>query len=117
VASICDGVATLHTPFCNMTTTPDGSQDIDSIGRHCLTIFRQIYRLLSESTCVYREDITPDDVEDELGRFKIWGGNIGAFQPISMATSLEHRLRDASRTREQVLKLLQDLEESLELGT
>jgi hypothetical protein len=90
------------------------ARDIDSAGKYCLTLFKKVYKLVSEPTCPYKNDISSADLRDELGRFKIWGGNIGAFQPRSTRSSLEHRLRDASQTRQHVLNLLQDLEESLD---
>ena len=48
-------------------------------------------------------------LEDELGRFKIWAGNIAAHRPAHSRRSLEYRLRDSSKLREMVLSLLQDL--------
>lgn len=48
-------------------------------------------------------------LEDELGRFKIWAGNIAAHRPTHNRRSLEYRLRDSSGLREIVLSLLQDL--------
>ncbi|KAH6960034.1 hypothetical protein BKA56DRAFT_430303, partial [Ilyonectria sp. MPI-CAGE-AT-0026] len=58
----------------------------------------------------------PDDmpllkVKSELSRFKVWSANIGAHR--KGRSSLDHRLRDASNIRNQVLRLLQDLAESL----
>ena len=119
-AIACAGVGVMHGvilarrlhPFSKENMTP--AIDIDWIGKHCLALFRKIYKLVSESTCPYKNDISLTDVQDELGRFKIWGGNIGAFQPRSMRSSLEHRLQDASQTRQHVLNLLQDLQGSLD---
>lgn len=51
-------------------------------------------------------------VQDELSRFKVWAGNIGAHR--TGRSSLEYRLRDASHIRAQVLRLLDDLDELLE---
>ncbi|KAL9074841.1 MAG: hypothetical protein Q9161_001979 [Pseudevernia consocians] len=45
--------------------------------------------------------------EDELGRLRMWAGNIGAHQIGQL--SLDFRLRDASHVREQIIKLLQSL--------
>ena len=50
-------------------------------------------------------------VEDELGRFKIWTSSSGALQKGSR--SLDYRLREASQVRDQVIKILKDLEYSL----
>ncbi|KAH7126101.1 hypothetical protein EDB81DRAFT_663785 [Dactylonectria macrodidyma] len=50
-------------------------------------------------------------VEAEQSRLKVWSANIGAHKKGS--SSLDHRLRDASNIRNQVVKLLQDLAELL----
>jgi hypothetical protein len=92
------------------------SYSINVIGKHCLECFGGIYVILSEPGCPWRNVISPSHWQDELGRFKVWAGNIGALQPKEMESSLEYRLRDASRTRKHVLDFLQDLYESLKEG-
>jgi hypothetical protein len=52
-------------------------------------------------------------LQDELGRFKVWVGNIAAHMPPHSRRSLEYRLRDSSRLRETVLLLLHDLKIAL----
>jgi hypothetical protein len=54
---------------------------------------------------------------DGLGRFRIWAGNIGAFQRFESKSSLDYRLRDAKKIAIQIVGLLDDLAESLEDGT
>ncbi|WKT46770.1 hypothetical protein QSH57_011644 [Fusarium oxysporum f. sp. vasinfectum] len=51
-------------------------------------------------------------LQNELGRFKVWSGNIGAHR--KGRSSLDHRLRDASNIQDQVVELLEDLRESLQ---
>lgn len=46
-----------------------------------------------------------------LARFKLWAGSLGAHRQ-SGSRSLEFRLRDASRIRNHVVSLLQDLDRS-----
>ena len=53
-------------------------------------------------------------INDELARFKLWSGNIGAHR--MGRSSLDHRLRDSSRLREQVARLLDELATSLDEG-
>ena len=62
------------------------------------------------------EDATPPrpDVGSQLARFQVWAGNIGAHQ--TGESSLEYRLRDSSRLKNQVVKLLNELHKSLEEG-
>ncbi|VTT55264.1 unnamed protein product [Fusarium fujikuroi] len=56
-------------------------------------------------------DISLLKLQNELSRFKVWSGNIGAHK--KGRSSLDHRLRDASNIRDQVVELLEDLRESL----
>ncbi|KAG5812804.1 hypothetical protein H9Q74_004141 [Fusarium xylarioides] len=56
-------------------------------------------------------DISLLKLQNELSRFKVWSGNIGAHK--KGRSSLDHRLRDASNIRDQVAELLEDLRESL----
>lgn len=46
-------------------------------------------------------------VQDEYGRFKVWAGNIGAWQ--KGTAGLDHRLREAGQIRQAILKILKDL--------
>lgn len=90
---------------------------LDNLGNQCITLFNQIYLLLNQPDQLYQEDISSQDIQDEFGRFKVWAENIGALQPRDLRSSLEYRLRDASRTRMQVQQFLDDLRESLAEGT
>ncbi|KAL5595010.1 hypothetical protein FOVSG1_008699 [Fusarium oxysporum f. sp. vasinfectum] len=58
-----------------------------------------------------QRDISRVKLRNELSRFKVWSGNIGAHK--KGRSSLDHRLRDASNIRDQVVELLEDLRESL----
>ncbi|KAH7207182.1 hypothetical protein DER44DRAFT_840640 [Fusarium oxysporum] len=57
-------------------------------------------------------DISLVKLQNELSRFKVWSGNIGAHK--KGRSSLDHRLRDASNIQDQVVELLEDLRESLQ---
>ncbi|KAL9616431.1 MAG: hypothetical protein Q9160_008707 [Pyrenula sp. 1 TL-2023] len=50
--------------------------------------------------------------EDELGRLRVWAGNIGAHQ--RGQASLDYRLRDASHIKGQITSLLEDLQNLLQ---
>src|SRR4051794_39618294 len=50
-------------------------------------------------------------LQDEYGRLRVWAGNIGAHQ--SGRASLDYRLRDASHIKDQIIRLLDDLQLSL----
>src|SRR5271155_3095813 len=89
---------------------------IDYLGILCLTNFARVYALLEGPCSPFSMLISPADVRDEIGRFKIWAANIGALQPKEIKTSLEYRLREAPRTRQYVSEFLQDLHQSLSQG-
>ncbi|KAI0869699.1 hypothetical protein GGS24DRAFT_478076 [Hypoxylon argillaceum] len=50
-------------------------------------------------------------IDDQLSKFKLWAGNIGAHR--TGRRSLDYRLRDSSHLQTQVLRLLDDLVTSL----
>lgn len=54
------------------------------------------------------------DLDDELGRFKVWAGNISAHRPALSRRSLEYRLRDSSSLRGAVILLLNELMNTLD---
>lgn len=64
-----------------------------------------------EETC---RQISPLQLKNELMRFKVWTANTCAHK--RGEGSLEHQLRDASNIRDQVARLLQDLEQLLSDG-
>jgi hypothetical protein len=51
---------------------------------------------------------------EELGRFRIWSGNIGAHK--TGRSSLDYRLRENLNLERMVIKLLDDLKRTLEDG-
>lgn len=50
-------------------------------------------------------------LEDEIGRFRVWSGNLGALQ--KGHSSLDYRLRDSPLLASNALKLLGELESNL----
>jgi hypothetical protein len=55
-------------------------------------------------------------LQDNVDRFKLWAGSLGAFHPSSDPRSLAHRLRKAPQVRSRVNDLLAALSESLDEG-
>ena len=53
-------------------------------------------------------------ITDEIGRYNVWAGNVGAHQ--HGRSSLDYRLRDASQIREEFVKVLEYLRETLDDG-
>lgn len=87
---------------------------IASHARLSLRYFDQLSLLLQDPDHQQHAAISYSAACDELGRFRIWAGNIGALQDDPKRTSLGFRLREAPRVANQVVELLQDLSESLE---
>ena len=80
----------------------------------CLKAFNILCQILSKPYHEFQDQIQLEDVKDELGRFRIWSGNIGAHR--KGCSSLDYRLRDASHISRRVIGLLQDLNQTLQDG-
>ncbi|KAI9772000.1 MAG: hypothetical protein M1840_001288 [Geoglossum simile] len=79
------------------------------IANRCLEGFELFGRLCSllNTDHSYSDQITLPAVKDELGRFRVWAGNIGAHR--TGRISLDYRLRQAERMKRKVIDLLDDL--------
>ncbi|CZR61999.1 uncharacterized protein PAC_11896 [Phialocephala subalpina] len=58
--------------------------------------------------------ISESEVSDTLGRYRIWAGNIGAFQHSELKISLSFRICDAPKIAARIAELLGDIAESLD---
>ncbi|RPA84579.1 hypothetical protein BJ508DRAFT_412646 [Ascobolus immersus RN42] len=84
----------------------------------CLNLFSAIVALLlptsnSEASKIYSY-INVGRLQGELGRLRIWVGNIGGLRQAH--GSLEYRLRDAPLVYENIQKAIASLEENLKEG-
>ena len=72
----------------------------------CLDSFR---RICDELKVAANESdrVLGEELNEELGRFRVWAGNIAAHK--SGLSSLEYRLRDATHLQEKVLAYLKDM--------
>lgn len=86
----------------------DGSIFIAPKVQRCVELFDKLCPLLETNPNAR------DAVLDQLGRFKIWAGSIGAFQGLPLLSSLDYRLREAPKVAEQTRELLEDLIETLQ---
>lgn len=88
---------------------------IAAVTRQCMTIATRISTLPASLP-------DPDTVQvchligEQLGRLKIWAGNIGAAQNAHIKTSLQYRVRDAPKIANYIMDLLLDLAEDLNGG-
>ncbi|KAF3015229.1 hypothetical protein E8E15_006607 [Penicillium rubens] len=76
------------------------------------TVFNECLKEFTGSTnsgtlTRYDNEVSKHRWLDELGRLRIWAGNIGAHQ--TGQSSLDYRLRDASHLKNETVKLLQRL--------
>lgn len=79
----------------------------------CLSDFRHIITLL-EANAQPVLGISSAAVQEELGRYQIWAGNLGAFQPIESGISLDYRLhRDGAHLSDHLVSRLTELQETL----
>ncbi|KAJ5189967.1 hypothetical protein N7472_008981 [Penicillium cf. griseofulvum] len=74
------------------------------------TVLNQCLKEFTESTTLdalsrYENEVSQRRWSDELGRLRIWAGNIGAHQ--TGLSSLDYRLRDASHLKSETVKILQ----------
>jgi len=96
------------------TLVPSAPTSIVTHVESCLNVFSKLCSGLQDSDRANSYQIRLSDVKDELGRFRIWSGNIGAHR--TGRSSLSYRLRDASHLKVRVIGLLTDLEEALRDG-
>ena len=93
---------------------PTAKSPLAESSHRCLQLFDQLYSLSADKIVVH--SISRDDCLDELGRFRVWANNIGAFLRIEHRNSLDFRLREVFKITSRIHELLEDLAESLEDG-
>ena len=80
----------------------------------CFVSFNRLYYVLESEEADNASRMHVASIADETGRFNVWAGNIGAHQ--HGRSSLDYRLRDASQIREEFVKVLQYLRETVDDG-
>jgi hypothetical protein len=73
--------------------------------------FHDLSHALSISENKWVESVDSEALDDEIGRFRVWSGNLGALQ--KGHSSLDYRLRDSPLLSGNTLKFLQELQENL----
>jgi len=84
--------------------------------KKCVGFFEDLVELLRQPGHQHDHDLSEVEATDAFGRFKIWAGNIGAFQQIELKSSLDFRLRETPKISTQIVEILDELAESLEDG-
>lgn len=77
----------------------------------CLQSFKSLAIYLQQATTEFQMLIPPLALENEVGRFKVWLGNLGVLQ--KGHGSLDYRLRESPLMQTNVLKLLKELSSTL----
>jgi hypothetical protein len=88
--------------------------EIEPIAYACLQGFRTLLQKIEINRESIADQLSPLSVEDQLGRYKVWAGNLGALR--RGRSSLDYRLRDASFIVKNVSHLLRSLQDSLARG-
>ena len=78
----------------------------------CRRAFDDFVEFIEDPTKENPEELRIQTWRDELGRLRMWAGNIGAHQ--SGQSSLDFRLRDSSHIRDKIITLLEDLPQRLQ---
>jgi len=81
----------------------------------CAKAFGNLEQLVLPDVSILQDRLQFSSVSDDHGRFNIWAGNIGAYR-VGPA-SLDSRLAEVALVRGQILKLLKDLNYSLDEGS
>lgn len=84
--------------------------------RLCLLGLGRLTSQLRKPDCRFLDQIPLLGVEDDAHRFRLWGGNIGAFQDPEKRSSLDARLKDAPQVRRQISRLLDRLSAASDQG-
>ena len=92
-----------------------GSTEILERAQTCIGLFHNVL-----STISGRERLDPNAelaalIDDQLGRFNIWAGNIGVFA--NTYTSLDYRVRDIPQIKDLIVQQLDGLAKYLKHGT
>ena len=88
----------------------------------CRKRFEQSIQILKEigpseaSNQQFDRDSSLLRMQGLFSHFKAWGNSIAAFQNVSIRSSLEFRLKEATDIRQRVLKILGNLQVSLHEG-
>lgn len=73
--------------------------------------FQQLSEALNSGSEKWATSINYEALEDEIGRFRVWSGNLGALQ--KGHSSLDYRLRDSPLLSSNALRFLKELEENI----
>ena len=79
--------------------------------RTCAKAFNLFINAFRDAEDRFKEQVPLLEVESQLGRLRVWAGNLGVHQ--TGKSSLDHRLRYAEHIRQKAISLLDDLNDAL----
>lgn len=85
---------------------------ISSLALDCDSILTSLHKMVPLSSFQKLENATTD----ETARYKIWAANIGALRDANSAGSLDSRLKNSSRMRQNVTSGLERLRDAVNRG-
>lgn len=88
---------------------------INSLLGVCVRSFGSILRLPLHNNDDYVKSAV--DLHEELGRLRLWAGNLGAHRKHGDRLSLDHRLREAPELHRLVSEHLRDIFQAIKSGT
>ncbi|KAA8894845.1 hypothetical protein FN846DRAFT_785837, partial [Sphaerosporella brunnea] len=97
------------TSTLNKSINPQPDKSISAVHRSCLQAFTRLFDSFDDAGKI------PQIIQDEVGRFNVWTNNAGAHR--IGRVSLDYRLQEASKVKQMVIKLLEDLAKTLEEAT
>jgi tetratricopeptide (TPR) repeat protein len=80
----------------------------------CARLFANLSSQLLDKEWETRTTLSQPSTEDEGARYRIWAGNLGAFQRLPATSSLDYRLMESPRVAMQIQELLEDLRHALQ---
>ncbi|KAH8802415.1 hypothetical protein F5884DRAFT_886872 [Xylogone sp. PMI_703] len=80
-------------------------------GESILEVSRNVVTVFTRCRLKPLEKYIRSELENEMGRFKIWGGNLGVFAPGN--ASADYRLRDDPDVREVIIQMLDRLRQHI----
>lgn len=96
----------MHSETAELATTKlraDMTVSISAAHNDCIRYFDKLLEAAQRPSCTLASASFAAVIQTELGRYKVWAGNVGAaHQGRTYRISLDYRLKDASFYRDRV---------------
>ncbi|KAK0102755.1 hypothetical protein ONS95_006352 [Cadophora gregata] len=98
------------------------TKTISYLAKECVRRYDKLSTILIDTTPEkaiangFVHDDVLDKIQDARPRFKAWATNIAALQDGHLKSSLDFRLQEAKEVRSRVMKILESLNESLDVA-